>query len=293
MATLDGDRKYEHVEAVAARGDGVFETLKLISKLTLRQLRRRMTGEEPVKPVPPKRPPAEPATFRVKDGGSAPAATAPPPRATVAGSTPLPSPFFAAPAAAATAAPEVAVEPPPPPPAPPEVFADSTLAATADVGADALSSLTVAEPTPPPEPEPEPEPPPAPVPPPPEPEIDFARTEKPAKKADVKHVKVRSSVDIMAELESLRKRATAAPVKPAKKEPSATELILAASRPKRDVHKHVSLAVAPGVLTKSKNLRLTVSFENEDGVVQTQEQSVELGDTADVGTLSVNVKFDL
>ena len=116
MATLDGDRKYEHVEAVAARGEGVFETLKLISKLTLRQLRRRMTGEEPVKPVPPKRPPVEPATFRVKDGGSAPAATAPP-RATVAGSTPLPSPspFFTAPAAAATAAPEVAVEPPPPP----------------------------------------------------------------------------------------------------------------------------------------------------------------------------------
>jgi hypothetical protein len=183
---------------------------------------------------------------------------------------------------------EVAVEPPPPAP-PAEVFADSTLANTADVGADALSSLPVAEPEPPPKP---PEPPPAPAAA-PEPEIDFARTEKPAKKADVKHVKVRSSVDIMAELESLRKRATAAPPKSTKKEPSATELILAASRPKRDVHKHVSLSVAPGVLPKSKNLRLTVSFENEDGVVQTQEQSVELGDTADVGSLSVNVKFEV
>jgi signal recognition particle receptor subunit beta len=299
MATLDGERKYEHVDAVASRGEGVFETLKLISKLTLRQLRRRMTGEEPVRPAAPKRPPAEPATFRVKESGSAPAVT-PPPRATSAGSTPLPSPspFFTAPAAAATAAPDIAVEPPPPPPepepAPPaEAFADSTLAATADVGADALSSLPVAEPEPPPPAQPEPEPEPAPPAAAPEPEIDFARTEKPAKKADVKHVKVRSSVDIMAELESLRKRATAAPAKSTKKEPSATELILAASRPKRDVHKHVSLAVAPGVLPKSKNLRLTVSFENEDGVVQTQEQSVELGDTADVGSLSVNVKFDL
>ena len=134
----------------------------------------------------------------------------------------------------------------------------------------------MAEPEPPPKPPAPPPAPPAPVPA-PEPEIDFARTAKPSKTADVKHVKVRTSVDIMAELESLRKRATAAPPKSTKKEMSATELILAASRPKRDVHKTVSLAVAPGVLPKAKSLRFTVSFENDDGVVQTQEQSVELG----------------
>jgi hypothetical protein len=141
-----------------------------------------------------------------------------------------------------------------------------------------------------------PEPPPAPAPPPaaaPEPEIDFARTEKPAKSAEVKHVKVRSSVDIMAELEGLRKRATQSAPKSAKKEPTATELILAASRPKRDVHKTVSLSVAPGVLPKAKNVRFTVSFENDEGVVQTQEQSVDLGDTSDVGSLSVNLKFEI
>ena len=45
---IDPERKYDFVEAVASRGDGVFETLKVISKLTLRTLRRRMTGEEPV-----------------------------------------------------------------------------------------------------------------------------------------------------------------------------------------------------------------------------------------------------
>ena len=283
---LDGEGKYEWVEAVAARGEGVFETLKLISKLTLRQLRRRMTGEEPARPAAQaRRPVTEPATFRVKDGGGTS------PRATVAGT--LQTPVFTTPAA---------VIEPPPAPLPEPVFADETLAHTADVGADALSSLPVAEPAPPP-PAPEPEPviPPAPEPEPlpepapiaAEPEIDFARLAKPAKKADVKHVKVRSSVDIMAELESLRKKATAAPAKTTKKAPSATELILAASRPKRDVHKTVSLAVAPGVLPKSKNLRFTVSFENDDGVVQTQEQNVELGDTADVGSLSVNVKFDI
>ena len=49
---LDPDRNYEYVEAVASTGTGVFETLKVISKLTLRTLRRRMTGEEPVKHGP-------------------------------------------------------------------------------------------------------------------------------------------------------------------------------------------------------------------------------------------------
>jgi mutual gliding-motility protein MglA len=295
VKAVDGEGKYEWVEAVASRGEGVFETLKLISKLTLRQLRRRMTGEEPVRPAAQvRRPPQEQATFRVKEHDTAPHPVVTSPRATVAGTAPLPAPVFTTPAAV--------IEPPPPAPLemPSEAaFSDSTLAHTADVGADALSSLPVAEPAAPPAPEPEPVVPPEPAPEPApapiaaEPEIDFARLAKPAKKADVKHVKVRSSVDIMAELESRRKRATAAPAKSTKKEPSATELILAASRPKRDVHKTVSLAVAPGVLPKSKNLRFTVSFENDDGVVQTQEQSVELGDTADVGSLSVNVKFDI
>src|SRR5436190_1900052 len=36
LDVLDPERRYESVEAVAAKGEGVFETLKLISKLTLR-----------------------------------------------------------------------------------------------------------------------------------------------------------------------------------------------------------------------------------------------------------------
>jgi len=306
LAVLDTERKYEFVEAVASAGNGVFETLKLISKLTLRQLRRRMTGEEPVKAVPGA-PPAAPApqrrdtgSFRVRE--DLPAS----PRATVAGAVPLPpaaAPAFTTPAAAAsTAAEPVAppvVAPPPvqviePVAKPPEAktLSDTTLADTADVGAGAVFNAPVeAPPSRPPAAAPPP-PPPSPV---VEPEINFAQMAKPAKATpDVKHVKVRSNVDIMAELESLRKKATAAPAaKPAKKEQSATELILAASRPKRDVHKSLSLPVAPGVLPKTKNMRVTVSFENEDGVVQSQEQSVDLGDTSDVQSLSVNLKFEI
>jgi mutual gliding-motility protein MglA len=73
---LDPEGKYEHIEAVAATGVGVFETLKLISKLTLRTLRRRMTGDEPAKPAPRRL--ADVAQFRAKDeGGNAPSAATP------------------------------------------------------------------------------------------------------------------------------------------------------------------------------------------------------------------------
>ncbi len=70
LGVLDPDAKYDSVEAVASKGEGVFETLKTISKLTLRQLRRRMTGEEPAKPVA-KRSLSEMSTFRVQSNDGA------------------------------------------------------------------------------------------------------------------------------------------------------------------------------------------------------------------------------
>jgi signal recognition particle receptor subunit beta len=253
---IDPERKYDFVEAVASRGDGVFETLKMISKLTLRTLRRRMTGEEPVKAAP--RRPAPDVAFRVREEPPA-AAPAPPPVATA----------------------PIAAYNPPPEPEPVEEIAPE--------------AFIPPEPEPAPLPEvaaPEPPPPPAP-PPPPEQEIDFGQTEKQAKAApEVKHVKVRSSVDIMAELESLRKRATSSPKQPAKKETSPLDALRHPPKPKRDVHRTITLPLAPGTLPKSKQLRVTVSFENDAGVLQSQEQSIDLGETSDIHSLSVNLKFE-
>jgi signal recognition particle receptor subunit beta len=263
---IDPERKYDFVEAVASRGDGVFETLKMVSKLTLRTLRRRMTGEEPVKATP--RRPAPDATFRVRED-----------------TAPIP----AMPASPAATAPIAAYNPPP------EVEPE----AVEEIAPEAfIPPEPVPEPVPPAPPPPEvvpPEPPPPPpAPPPPEPEINFGQTEKQAKAAPaVKHVKVRSSVDIMAELESLRKRATqSSPKQPAKKETSPLDALRHPPKPKRDVHRTVTLPMAPGTLPKSKHLRVTVSFENDGGVVQSQEQSVDLGDTSDIQSLSVNLKFE-
>jgi signal recognition particle receptor subunit beta len=268
---IDPERKYDFVEAVASRGDGVFETLKVISKLTLRTLRRRMTGEEPVKATP--RRPAPDMSFRVREETApvpampaSPAATAP-----IKAYNPDAEPVIE-PVEELSASDEVVAEPAPPPVAPPP-----------PPPAPPPPQVAVPEP-----------PPPAPPPPPPEPEIDFGQTEKQAKAApEVKHVKVRSSVDIMAELESLRKRATqSSPKQPAKKETSPLDALRHPPKPKRDVHRTVTLPMAPGTLPKSKQLRLTVSFENDSGVVQSQEQSIDLGETSDIQSLSVNLKFE-
>jgi signal recognition particle receptor subunit beta len=319
LDTLDPERKYEHSEAIAAKGDGVFETLKQISKLTLRTLRRRMTGEEPVKPVSPatatpRRPISEMSTFRVQDNSSASGAR------TVAGTTPLPpvaaqSPSFTTPAATAstaTATVDLTAIAPPQPRIEEieEVPASDEIAPPTfdEVDDNIIADAPVEEPPPfapeqPAEPviapvaelAPEPEPPPPPPPiaaPIPEPEIDFSQLEKPAKSPEVKHVKVRSSVDIMAELEGLRKRATQSTPKPAKKEAVAADIVIEAPKPKRDVVKTLHVPAAPGVMPQTRTLRVSVSFENEDGVVQKQEQFVDLGDASDIQSLSLNIRID-
>jgi mutual gliding-motility protein MglA len=310
LGVLDPDAKYDAVEAVASKGDGVFETLKTISKLTLRQLRRRMTGEEPAKPVA-KRSLGEMSTFRVQSNEApAPARrvdTGPIPalRDTRTGAS---SPAFTTPVAAMRA-PIVSepVEELVPAELIPETPAathslDPTLAKTGDLPQHLIADVPIAEPlesAPLAEVVPEPEPlaeapnePEAPVAFAPEPEIAFSQTEKPGKAApDVKHVKVRSSVDVMAELESLRKKATQTSSKPSKKDDPIADM-LAATKPKRDLHKSLHMAIAPHVLQKSRQVRVAVSFESDGGVLQTQDQLVELGDTSDVGSLSVNLKLE-
>src|SRR5262249_41123007 len=150
-----------------------------------------------------------------------------------------------------------------------------------------ISEAPVAEP---PLPAPTPIAAPQPTPPVPEPEVDFSQGAKPANEPRIKHVKMRTSVDVIAELETLPKKAPQVPPKVAKKEVSPLDELLHPR--KREVQKSLTLAVAPGTLPKSKSLRLALSFENEDGVVQSQEQTVDLTDAADVKTLSVNLKFE-
>lgn len=71
---LNADGVYPHYEASAINGDGVFETLKEITKLTLKKLRKRMASPQtsagrtrptvaPVRPEPAATPPRRPASI--------------------------------------------------------------------------------------------------------------------------------------------------------------------------------------------------------------------------------------
>jgi hypothetical protein len=50
---------------------------------------------------------------------------------------------------------------------------------------------------------------------------------------------------------------------------------------------------APDTVARAKTVRVTVSFENESGVVQTEEKSIEVEDLANVRSLAVDLKIAL
>jgi len=271
LGVLDPDRKYEHLEGSAVTGVGVFETLKEISKLTLRTLRRRMTGEEPVKAAPRKA--AEVATFRVQSDHAPRTSTGSMPKPAIG--APLSGPPFTSSAPAASASVAAPAEAQISTPIeqemideivsasdledqPPETF-DRNLGDR--ILSEAPPPIEVAPPPPPPQAEP-----PAAAP----------------KTDEVKHVKVRSTVDIMAELEALRKKATQAPAKSSKKD----------GTPKREVKKSLTVQ-APGVAGKVTSVRVALSFEGTDGVVQQQERVVDLTDASDAQSVNLDLKIEL
>ena len=123
------------------------------------------------------------------------------------------------------------------------------------------------------------------------PEAVAAAPEPEPEPAEVKTVKVRSAVDVMAELEALRKRATQVTPKAAKRDIFAD---LDSLRPKRDIHRTLHLQLPADVLNRAKSVRVTLSFEDaEAGVLETRDQQLDLADTSDVQSLSVNLKIDL
>jgi len=223
---LDPKGLHEFVEASAVTGTGVFETLKLISKLTLKNLRTRMMGDQPA---------ASAVAPIIKDRGlqtvEAPPETAP--------EAPAPAPPEPVPAPTSEAAPERAAA---------EVEPAEMVASAAE--------------------EPEPE------------EIPDVEEEKKKPEPDVKTVRVRSSIDVMAELDALRKKATQGmkrregPAAGAAPAPTKT-IMIAADR-------HAS---------EASRIRVVVQMESPDGeVLQSSESFLEIGEER---RHQINVKIDL
>ena len=219
---LDPEGRYESVETSALTGQGVFETLKLISKLTLKNLRKRMMGDEPATKIAP--------IVRERGLATPPAAESAAARAS--------APVTAPPQKAAAATP--AVEKP----------AAPVAGAVAETAA----------------------PPPAAV-----------------ETTGVKHVKVRSSVDVMAELDSLRKRATQGTRKSSTSALDALSALgaMTTKKPARSM----AVKASGDAASKTRRVRITVQMEDAGrNSLQVEEQIVELQDTAEA--FQVNLKID-
>ncbi len=209
---LNARSQWEFYEAVAVQGLGVFETLKGITKLTLKSLRRRMAAQEGA--VAPVQPAAGHARVAFNPAALSAAAVAglevpspPPPLQPVAEARPS---AVEEASAVAVGAPPEAVEPAPEPETEPMVAAEvESLPPAEEVEAAQEFAPEAVE-----APEAEEAP------------VEFATTaEAPpaAVEPEVRHVKVSSSLDILAELENLRKAATSRPA------PQRTEAPRAAS----------------------------------------------------------------
>jgi hypothetical protein len=190
---LNKDRRWDAFESVAVDGPGVFETLKAVTRLTLKSLRRRMATQDATgAPVP-----AAPATPRgqvvfsptalsaaAAEGLGTPAPASPPvqPPVETAPEVPPPQPISELPVAAALEAAAPAVE---------SVPSQEPAVEVPEVAAPIEAAEEVEE---------------APV--------EFATTAEAVEPAEVaveagmRHVKLGSSLDILAELETLRKSST-------------------------------------------------------------------------------------
>jgi signal recognition particle receptor subunit beta len=283
-AALNPDGRIDFFEASAANGTGVFETLKGISKLTLRALRSRMTGEarrptvfaSPATPISPVASAETSAPSMPRTPSGATVRTAPSSSATLdrlakfselargGAATPIPSeerssPGSVEPTAGATS---------------PEPHAEPSAARPSEEPAAEISFGESAGPAPTPD--------------------------EPA----VKHVKVRSSVDILSELDKLRKLSTqkAAAGSSARLDggrkgsgPSIDDLLASNLNHKKDVTRSFDLTVPRQVLGRSRQVTIELKFSDGAGSPLPTDSSfsIDLSSPADLQKLLLSLRFNV
>jgi signal recognition particle receptor subunit beta len=268
---INPERAIEWYEASATNSVGVFETLKAISKLTLKALRAKMTGDV--------RRPAVVAT----------------------------------PATPASATPKSVPPPPPPLPAPPPAGARTPSPTMARLDSFSPKGEPPKQPMPPPVPAAAARPPlldsaktPEAV-----PEISFGETQAPPPQAgsvesSVKHVRVRSNVDILSELDKLRKLSTQKPVSGAAGAParaggkgssgiSIDDLLTSRLNHKRDVSRSFDIGLPKEALSKSRQITIALRFADDSGVSLAPERTlaVELTSLQDIQKLLLSLKINV
>jgi signal recognition particle receptor subunit beta len=264
-ADLNREGAHESYEASAILGQGVFETLKAISRLTLRSLKKRMLGEE--RPTPK----------------TTVAISPPPPAAPVRPEPPpakAPAEVVAAPRAAATrsrppAPPKVA--PAPREETPAEIEFDFDPAATTETRVPAtVVSEEISD-------------------------VSFAETnEVPPAGEGVKHVRVGSNVDILAELDRLRKNATslspaARPARRAGSGISVDDLLANSLNHRKEVSRVFDLQVPRKELARGQAVTVSLRLTDRDDkpIGEARDFSVSLESAQDLEKLLLNLKFQI
>jgi signal recognition particle receptor subunit beta len=251
---INPESRFDWFESVAVDGTGVFETLKAITKLTLRSLRRRMAAQEGAAvpatapaPAPAPMPVVKPAvafnpaalTAAAAEGLGTPASAAVPmgPRVVTPLDRTIPGTSVTPPSAAFEA--EIAsfaAEPGSPAPAAEETTAELPPAEEVEEGP-----------------------------------VEFATTPEPVTEAvetEMRHVKVSSSLDILAELEMLRKSSTFRPEpRPAREGASALDietLLQGSVNSRQEVKRRVEEKVGSALRRASRCL-VNIQLVDEDG----------------------------
>ena len=243
--SLNQDRKHESYEACAVVGQGVFETLKAISKLTLRAVKKKMLGDDrSARPAPLAGTAGStiwPASLDDSGEGEAP--------------SPAPALDREIPAAVAAAAQdqgaEVAAGPRPEP---------ASAAETVEID-----------------------------------DVSFAE----APPIEVKHVRVRSNIDILAELDKLRRSATSLPatdrsVRRAAAAMSIDDLLATSLNHKKEISRVFEIQLPQSELARGQvvSVGLELQDKNDRPIGEKKTFSIEL-QASDLERLLLSLKFNI
>ena len=257
--SLNPDRRHESYEACAVLGQGVFETLKAISKITLRSVKKKMLGDERSARPAPLAGTAGSSIWPAAGDESSPAS----PEADDAASEERIEPPPAEPAAAA-AQPEAPRETP---------WSGTLLHPGTAPSMPAPSSRETQEIN-----------------------VSFAQT--PA--MEVKHVRVRSNIDILSELDKLRRNATAAPApdratRRAAAEISIDDLLANSLNHKKEINRVFEIRVSQSDLARGHAVKVDMEIEDKQNqtVGEKKSFSIPLAAKSDVEKVLLSLKFHI
>jgi signal recognition particle receptor subunit beta len=306
-ADLNPDGVFQYYESSAVNGDGVITTLKEITKLTLKKLKVRMAAPEeaaaspstkiaaptvrPVRPPQPASPISAQSLARAAEEGAGEQAAAAPPEPS-SGVSAAPNAPEAAPPAAASQAPETET---------PAVVADDAqvMEPTAPLDDEESQPFPDAEFTPVPE----------------EGAVeaplgdedsevievsfDAETSDEPAAPPEVKRVQVSNQMDILAELDGLRKQATMGMSSKRAESPSPDldldSLISGDSGQSRELRRKIEKSVNSDIFKTMRGMQIAIRLQNEGGdtIHSFDPVSLEIEDAASLKKLCLRFALDL